>query len=97
MEERSEKCMRRENEQEKKMCIRDSPYTGEQYCGYQAVSGTIQSIYYPSGRFDDTSGTKCNSEDDRGAAGICGIFTADGECRDVTSDDQLQMCYAEAA
>ena len=40
---------------------------------------------------------KCNSEDDRGAAGICGILTADGECRDVTSDDQLQMCYAEAA
>ena len=62
-----------------------------------AVSGTIQSIYYPSGRSDDTAGTKCNSEDDRGAAGICGIFTADGECRDVTSDDQLQMCYAEAA
>ena len=73
------------------------PYTGEQYRGYQAVSGTIQSIYYPSGRSDDTAGTKCNSEDDRGAAGICGIFTADGECRDVTSDDQLQMCYAEAA
>lgn len=54
-------------------------------------------LHYPTGRYDDTAGTECDPEDDRGTAVICSFLAADGECGDITSDDQFQMCNVKAA
>ncbi len=43
------------------------------------------------------TGTECDPEDDRGTAVICSFLAADGECGDITSDDQFQMCNVKAA